>query len=189
MVKVIVVGNLGADAEVVRENGRAYVRFRVADTQRKSNPDGTTKEKTQWISCFWNGDGGRLLQHLKKGARVHCYGDADVNQYHSEKQRALVAGITCFVRDIELCGGKPDLVPAELYDTDGCAHRISKFYHAPGVKSSVLFSRSSVQFNVDESGWVTPAGGGFAENSDGGAADGAHTDAKSGENGPGSAGN
>lgn len=157
MVKVTVEGNLGADAEVVRESGRVYVKFRVADTQRRTAADGSVKEHTQWISCFWSGDGGRLLQYLKKGARVHVYGDADVNQYHSEKQRALVAGITCFVRDIELCGGKPELVPSELYDTDGVAHRVDKYYFVQGLKKTTLYSRSHAQFTVDTKGFVTPA--------------------------------
>lgn len=156
MVKVTVEGNLGADAEVVRESGRIYVKFRVADTQRRTAADGSVNEHTQWVSCFWSGDGGRLLQYLKKGARVHVYGDADVNQYHSEKQRALVAGITCFVRDIELCGGKPEQVPGELYDTNGVAHRVAKLYVVPDLKETTLYSRSHAQFAVDNLGFVTP---------------------------------
>lgn len=161
MIKLQVEGNLGADAEVRRENGRVYVMFRVADTQRRTVGDKQT-ERTQWVSCFLNGDGGNLLQYLKKGARVYVSGDGDVNQYHSEQQRALVAGMTCFVRDIELVGGKPDAVPRELYDFDGVAHRVVKYF-LTDVKSCKLYSRSQAEFNVDANGWVTPATPGITD--------------------------
>lgn len=156
MVKLIVEGNLGADAEVKNENGRKFVSMSIADTTRRTDENGQVHEKTQWVSATINGDGGNLLQYLKKGARVHVIGDGEVRMYHSEKQRALVAGLKVFVREIELTGSTPEAVPRDLYDTDGIAHRISKYYHCPDTANATLYNKSGEMFTVDANGWVLP---------------------------------
>lgn len=156
MVKLIVEGNLGADAEVKNENGRKFVSMSIADTTRRTDENGQVHEKTQWVSATINGDGGNLLQYLKKGARVHVIGDGEVRMYHSEKQRALVAGLKVYVREIELTGSTPEAVPRDLYDTDGIAHRISKYYHCPDAANATLYNKSGEQFTVDANGWVLP---------------------------------
>lgn len=158
MLKFIVEGNLGGDAEKKTENGRTFVSMSIADTTRRADESGQVKEKTQWISATINGDGGNLLPYLKKGARVHVIGDGEVRMYHSEKQRALVAGLKVFVREIELTGSSPEAVPRDLYDTDGVAHRISKYYHCPDAPGSILYNRSGEPFTVDANGWVSATG-------------------------------
>lgn len=156
MLKLIVEGNLGADAEVKTENGSKFVSMSIAHTRRRTSEDGHVTESTQWISATWNGDGGNLLPYLKKGARVFVIGDGDVRTYHSEAQRRLVAGINVFIRQIELTGGMPEAVPRDLYDTDGVAHRVSKYYNVADVRSCVLYNRSREQYTVDANGWVLP---------------------------------
>lgn len=157
MIKLIVEGNLGANAEVKNENGHQFVSMNIAENRRYTDPTtGETKEKTQWVSATLNGDGGNLLQYLVKGARVHIIGDAEVRQYHSEKQRALVAGLKVYVREIELVGGTPEAVPRDLYDTDGIAHRVYKYYHVQDVRDSILYNRAGEQYTVDAAGWVSP---------------------------------
>jgi len=156
MVKLIVEGNLGADAQVKNENGRKFVSMSIADTTRRTDENGQVHEKTQWVSATINGDGGNLLQYLKKGARVHVIGDGEVRMYHSEKQRALVAGLKVFVREIELTGSTPEAVPRDLYDTDGIAHRISKYYHCTDAANATLHNKSGEMFTVDANGWVLP---------------------------------
>lgn len=159
MQKLFIEGHLGADAELRRENGHEFVSMRIASTRRVRKEGGELSEVTTWISAIMNGDGGKLLQYLKKGTRVIALGDMDVRTYHSEKQRALVAGINMFVRDLELAGGAPELVPRDLYDADGVAHRVEKYYFAADlaeVESGVLYSRSNQAYDVQK-GWVTPA--------------------------------
>ncbi len=156
MVKLIVEGNLGGDAEKRTENGRTFVSMSIADTTRRTDENGQVHEKTQWVSATLNGDGGNLLQYLKKGARVHVIGDGEVRMYHSEKQRALVAGLKVYVREIELTGSTPEAVPRDLYDTDGIAHRISKYYHCHDAANATLYNKSGGMFTVDANGWVLP---------------------------------
>lgn len=157
MIKLIVEGNLGANAEVKNENGHQFVSMNIAENRRYTDTTtGETKEKTQWISATLNGDGGNLLPYLVKGARVHIIGDAEVRQYHSEKQRALVAALKVYVREIELVGGAPEAVPRDLYDINGCAHRVSKYYHVDDAANCILMNRAGEQFTVDANGWVSP---------------------------------
>lgn len=155
MLKLQVIGNLGADAEVKTENGRQFVKLNIAHTIRRTREDGTSEEKTEWISATLNGDGGKLLPYLKRGVRVYAAGDCGVRMFHSEKQRALVAGLNLYVRDIELVSTNTEAVPRDLYDTDGIAHRVNKFYNVADARSCALFDRHNVQYDIDENGWVS----------------------------------
>lgn len=151
-----VVGNLGADAELRKDQGNPFVSMSIADTSRRTLDDGTIKETTTWISATWNSDGGKLLQYLKKGTTVCVVGECDVRTFHSEREHRLKAGINLYVRQISLIGGKPDSVPSSLYDKDGFEHKVTKFYHTETIKNSVLFDRSGLQYNVEANGWIFP---------------------------------
>ena len=106
MFKVEVIGNLGADAVVKSENGRDWVQFNVAHTDKWKEENGTVHEQTQWISCFINGRDTKALPYLVKGKQVFVRGDARLRTYSSEQQRGVVAGISINVREFELIGGK-----------------------------------------------------------------------------------
>lgn len=70
MIKIEVIGNLGADAQLQEKNGNRFVSFRVANTDKWTDKaTGQIIESTQWISCTMNGDGGALTPYLKKVAK------------------------------------------------------------------------------------------------------------------------
>lgn len=154
MLKLQVVGNLGSDAELISQDGHKFVKLSIAHSERRRNPDGTERESTTWVSATINGDGGNLLQYLKKGTKVYAYGDVGQRVFHSERERRMVAGLNLFIRDIELVGGQPDEVPRDLYDTDGVAYRVRKFYNCRSAKPGILLSKAGEQFTVDTNGWV-----------------------------------
>lgn len=158
MIKFSVIGNLGADAEVKVENGKKFVALSIAHTSTRTRDDGTRIETTTWVSATINGDGGRLLQYLKKGVKVYATGDGEPRMYHSEKQRSLVPGLKMFVRDIELINTNTDDVPRELYDALGVAHHVSKWYLADGFNEQAgeLYDRRGQGYVVAKGGWVTP---------------------------------
>lgn len=155
MNRLEVIGNLGADAEVKTENGKQFVSLSIADTRRRKKADGTIQESTMWVSATINGDGGELLKYLVKGAKVCAIGDMEVRMYHSEKQRALVAGVKMFVRDIQLISTNVDDVPRDLYDADGVAHRVTKYFFCDTACGKELYNRSGEVFNCNVTGWVT----------------------------------
>lgn len=152
-----VIGNLGADAEVKKVNEKEFVSFNVADTQRWTDANGETHESTAWVGCALSGDGGNLLQYLKKGTLVFVEGRMTTRVYSSEKARAMVAGIDLHVRHIELVGGRADEVPQKLYTQDGRMIDVSKHFWTADVSvyGSVLYDRAARPFGIDNNGWVT----------------------------------
>ena len=70
MIETIMIGNIGADAKVVRNNGNEFVSFNVAHTDKFKNRDGQNVEETTWVSVTIEGNGGNLTQYLTKGKCV-----------------------------------------------------------------------------------------------------------------------
>lgn len=106
MIKVEIIGNLGADAQLQEKNGNKFVAFRVANTDKwVDKSTGQVIESTQWISCTLNGDGGALLPYLKRGTKVFVRGNTQFVIFSSAKTRQMEVGVNLFVREIELCGG------------------------------------------------------------------------------------
>lgn len=106
MIKLEVIGNLGADAEVKVYNGNKFVSFRVAHTDKwVDRQTGVISTQTTWVSCSINGDGGGLTPYLKKGTKVFVRGTPNFVTYSSPTTHKIETGVNLFVRDIELCGG------------------------------------------------------------------------------------
>lgn len=109
MIKLEIIGNLGADAQLQMYNGNKFVSFRIANTDAWTDKaTGEIKKSTQWISCTLNGDGGNLLPYLKKGTKIFVRGNAQIVVYSSPKTHQMEAGVNLFVREIELCGGSKE---------------------------------------------------------------------------------
>lgn len=106
MIKMEIIGNLGADAEVKVYNGSKFVSFRVAHTDKWIDQQaGVINTQTTWVSCSLNGDGGGLTPYLKKGTKVFLRGTPNFVVYSSPKTRKMETGVNLFVREVELCGG------------------------------------------------------------------------------------
>lgn len=163
MFQSIIIGNLGADAEVKNINGKEFTSFRVAHSDRWKDENGQSHEVTQWIDCVISGK-PNVVEYLKKGSTVFVSGSSNLRTYSSMKDRCIKAGITINVRSIELIGGKPDIVPSVLYRSDtGELVNIAKLYLASNLIRTqedqeyiALLSRTQEQFVCDRDGWVTP---------------------------------
>lgn len=157
MAKIDFIGNLGSDARVETANGRQFVAFNVADTNRFTDADGTVRENTTWISCTLNGDGGKLLQYLKKGKTVFVRGFMSTRVFNSAKHRCMMAGVNCAVQEIELVGGAVRDVPKQLNDEKGLLFDIYQaFYIDPSIeqKPSALYDTTGGAYRVDSNGFV-----------------------------------
>lgn len=158
MFKASVIGNLGDDAKVMESNGKKFVSFKVAHSESFERADGTKVESTTWISCALNGDGGNLLQYLKKGVKVYVSGRCSLRCFHSPAARQMIAGADISVDSVELCGGSSDIVPRQLVDENGIVHNVSKLYHITmpeGVKSLPLHGIRGGDFIANVNGWVS----------------------------------
>lgn len=156
MFKAIIIGNLGADAEVHNENGTPFVSFKVAHNERYKDSEGNQVERSVWVSCVLNGTAEGLRPYLVKGATVAVLGDLRLKTYHSAKMRQLVAGADMFVRSIDLVGARPDAIPSRLYDLDGIEHKVTKWYYCDTAKGQQLITQAGQQYVSSPEGWVTP---------------------------------
>lgn len=157
MSKIEFIGNLGSDARVETANGRQFVAFNVADTNKFTDADGTVRENTTWISCTLNGDGGKLLQYLKKGKTVFVRGYMSTRVFNSAKHRCMMAGVNCAVQEIELVGGALRDVPKQLNDEKGLLFDIYQaFYIDPNIeqKPTALYDTTGNSYRVDSNGFV-----------------------------------
>ena len=106
MLRLEIIGNLGADAEKKIVNGTSFVAMNIAHTERVTDKtSGEITESTTWVSTTigWNCDA--ILPYLKKGTKVFVRGFARLKVYtgHDGQKHA---GINLSALEVELCGFK-----------------------------------------------------------------------------------
>lgn len=157
MAKIEFIGNLGADAQVKEVNGNKFISFNVADSDIYTDSNGQKQERTQWISCTMNGDGGKLLQYLTKGKTVYVRGYLSTRIYDSALFHCKVVGLNCSVREIELIAGTEREVPRQLIDADGVIYDVNQAFYIDPAKTKdglKLHDRQNRQYAADSHGWV-----------------------------------
>lgn len=107
MLAIEVIGNLGNDAEVKQFNGAEFLSFSVADSQKVKDANGNQIERTTWVSCTMQGNGGALTQYLKKGTPVFIRGDLRISTYRRNDGNVAV-NLNVRVRDINLLPSRRD---------------------------------------------------------------------------------
>lgn len=158
MLNLSIIGNLGADAELKAYNGREFVSFRVAHTEKFAR-NGETVRNTIWVDVTLSGNGGGLLSYLKKGKTVFVSGSMSLRIYDSAKEHCKKAGVSLMARTVELCGGNVETFPSELTTTDGEIVHIDRVYSVreAGVASMTLLDRNMKQYYANEVGIVKAA--------------------------------
>ena len=95
-------GFLGNDAEIKEFNGKRYISFNVAASDRHKDANGTAVSRTMWVSCLKLGDGA-LATYLKKGTQVFIRGDLSTKIFTNANGAQV--GINCHVRELQLLSG------------------------------------------------------------------------------------
>lgn len=150
MLKSILIGNLGADAEVKSANGREFVTFRVAHSWNFTSQDGTTNSGTIWVDCIGNNLKG-VVEYLKKGTQVYVEGNVSLRVYSSKVDRCMKAGLTINVDTLQLIGTKPDAVPRQVINPDdGTIHVVTRKYMVTDMNG--LVAPNTYKKMVDEHG-------------------------------------
>lgn len=99
MISLVIIGNLGKDAEVKEVNGKKVINFSVCHTQK--NKDGSSK--STWVECGKWGETTAIAPYLTKGTKVYVEGVPDLNLY--KKNDGEPGGsIRLLVNKIELLG-------------------------------------------------------------------------------------
>ena len=106
MIKMTVIGNIGADAVQRETNGRKYTTFNVAVSTKFKNQDGSETERTTWISCARDGQ-SPIDQWLKRGRQVYVEGTPSVSMF-TDNQGHPNCNLKLAVHRIELLGGRDE---------------------------------------------------------------------------------
>lgn len=81
--KVILVGNLGRDAELrYTPGGAAVAKFSLATTEVWNDKAGQRQEKTEWHNIdVWGKQAETLTEYLRKGKQVYVEGRLQTDEY------------------------------------------------------------------------------------------------------------
>jgi single-strand DNA-binding protein len=106
MLKMDVIGFIGADAVMHQHGTENCLNFSVAHTDKYKDGNGQLIEKTTWVSCSWWVDGRTTVgQYLKKGTLVFINGVPEAKMWENrEGKKACGLGIRVY--KLELLGGK-----------------------------------------------------------------------------------
>ena len=95
--KVMLIGNLGRDAEVRHtSNGTAVSTLNLATTERWKDKDGEKQEKTEWHRIIvWGKTAESLSQYLTKGKQIYVEGKLQTRQWDDKE------GVTRYTTEIK----------------------------------------------------------------------------------------
>jgi single-strand DNA-binding protein len=81
--KVILVGNLGRDAELrYTPGGAAVAKFSLATTEKWTDKAGSPQERTEWHNIdVWGKQAETLTEYLRKGKQVYVEGRLQTDEY------------------------------------------------------------------------------------------------------------
>jgi single-strand DNA-binding protein len=116
MLRVTLLGNLGADPEVrFTQKGTQLVSFNVAVNQVRTGPDGERQENTEWFRIRVANRQTEYAQRFTKGTRVLVIGRLDIGHYQS-KQGEPRTSFDVWAEEVQSVsmrglGSEPDSMP------------------------------------------------------------------------------
>ncbi len=130
MLKISFVGYIGSDAEIKEFNGKRFISFNVATSERFKDAQGNPVSRTTWVSCLKPGDSA-VVNYLKKGTQVFCRGNLYAKTFNG--RNGVEAGLNCTVTELELLGSKQDAQQSQPQTQPGAAYGTGSTYGtAPG---------------------------------------------------------
>jgi single-strand DNA-binding protein len=109
MIKLIVSGRVGSDAELKSVGDTTVCSFSIAHSEKVYGQTGDKSEKTTWIGCsIWGERAIKLTPFITKGTYIVAEGSGSVNAYI--KNSEAFGMINCRVTSLEF-GGKPTSEP------------------------------------------------------------------------------
>ncbi len=107
MIKLQIIGHLGADCTTNEVNGKNVINFNVAHSEKYKDHQGNLVEKTIWVKCAYWTDRTAIAQYLKRGQLIYAEGTPEAEGYlNKENQNA--ASLKMRVFQVQLLGSKND---------------------------------------------------------------------------------
>lgn len=104
MLKLILNGTLGKDAEVRSVGQRKVINFDVAVSMDYKSSTGEKVERTEWVrAALWRNDNQstKIAEYLKKGQKVLIEGTPGSEGYQS-KDGTVKSSLSVNIKDLEL---------------------------------------------------------------------------------------
>jgi len=125
MNKVLILGNLGKDADVRQtKGGQSVASFTVATTEKWTAKDGEKKEQTEWHRVvLWGKSAETLQPYLVKGKQVLIEGKVQTRSWEKDGAKQYTTEVVAAHVQLLGGGGKqqdqyiPD-APSRLVDED-----------------------------------------------------------------------
>ena len=108
MLRLEIIGNLGADAEKKVVNGVTFVAMNIAHSERIADKtSGEVTTLTTWVSATMAHNYENILPYLTAGSKVFARGYVRLKIYtgHDGQKHA---GVNLSITEVELCGSKQD---------------------------------------------------------------------------------
>ena len=74
MLKTLLIGYVGRDADTNSVNGKTVINFPVAHSERYNDQQGNPQKKTVWAQCALWSEKTAIVPYLKKGTQVYIEG-------------------------------------------------------------------------------------------------------------------
>ena len=107
MIKLQIIGNLGADCIQKEVNGKTVINFNVAHTEKFKDAQGNLKERTTWVNCAYWTDRTAVAQYLLRGKQIFAEGTPEVESYTNKEGQPAVT-LRMRVQNLQLLGGNTD---------------------------------------------------------------------------------
>lgn len=105
MNKIIIIGNVGQDAELRDVGSTTVLSFSVATTEKWKDKNGERQERTDWHNVsLWGKRAEALAKYVTKGTRVAVEGRVQYRQYEDRDGNKRTA-TDIVASDVELLGG------------------------------------------------------------------------------------
>ncbi|MCU0349911.1 MAG: single-stranded DNA-binding protein [Flavobacterium sp.] len=105
MQELMIIGNLGKDAEIKGTNGNEFMVFTVAVTEKYKDLEGVQKEKTNWYDCI--NKKTDLAKFIKKGEKILVRGKLQVSLY-KDKEGNTKVNLSIQSNYLEFLSKKPE---------------------------------------------------------------------------------
>ena len=107
MIKLQIIGNLGADCIQKEVSGKTVINFNVAHSEKFKDAQGNPKERTTWVNCAYWTDKTAVAQYLTKGKTVYAEGTPEVESYTNREGQPAVT-LRMRVQTVQLLGGNTE---------------------------------------------------------------------------------
>ena len=147
MIKLQIIGNLGADCIQKEINGKNVINFNVAHSEKFKDAQGNLKEKTVWANCAYWTDRTAVAQYLLKGKTVFVEGTPEVETY-TNREGTFAATLRVRVQNLQLLGGNTDSSSGQHQgDSNANAGNVS---HAGSAPAPAMRAQPAADMPLDD---------------------------------------